>query len=653
VLQRVIGYSSESLDIPFLVREFYEDRLASTATATVRQQFRNSGAPDVPAINGRRTVILSVLLALITFAAYSSVAHNGFTTLDDEVYILHNPHVQAGLKWETVKWAFTTFHSGNWHPVTWLSLALDCQVFGVNPVAIHFENVLIHSLNAVLLFLLLETCTGLAWPSLMVAALFAIHPINVESVAWAAERKNVLSMTFFLLAMLAYARYARRISVKRYVPVAVLFALGLMVKPEIITLPFVLLLWDYWPLRRMGGQGVGGAATQRSVRFLLIEKLPLLLLSLGSAIVTVIAARTSDAVRSGFNFARIGNALVAYARYLGKAFWPSHLAVMYIYRGHSIPAWAVVASAALLLGITGVVVYFRRHRYLVVGWFWFLGTLVPVIGVVAVGMQAMADRYAYLPFVGLFIAVVWSASEVAGWRGVPAAWVAAPSFVVLGALGFVTHHQISYWHDGETMWRRTLSVTERNTVAHDGLGFTFSEEGRVEDAIAEYKKVEELHGYGAPAIVQVGVYEQAHGHLRDGVEQYKLALAVAMDAGEQSDAYAHLGEALVEIGDLSNARLAYSYALRGNPENSLALMGSGLLAERADDLTVALELMGRALKAEPSGVNYLLFAQALRRAARLPEADAAEKQARKISPDFDQARKSAARELAAAGIGPQ
>lgn len=599
-------------------------------------------------------MILCALLVVVTLVSYSSVVHNGFTTLDDEVYILHNPHVRAGLKWETVKWAFTTFHSGNWHPVTWLSLALDCQMFGLNPVAFHFENVLLHGLNAVLLFLLLEACTGFTWPSLMVAALFALHPINVESVAWAAERKNVLSMTFFLLAMLAYNRYARRISVKRYAAVAVLFALGLMAKPEIITLPFVLLLWDYWPLRRMRGTRVEEAdepPQARSFALLLLEKLPLLLIALGSAIVTVIAARANDAVRSGFNFARIGNALVAYVRYLAKAFWPSHLAVMYIYRGHSIPLWAIVSSATLLIGITGVVLYFRRHRYLVVGWFWFLGTLVPVIGVVAVGMQAMADRYAYLPFAGLFIAVVWGVAEVANWRGIPLAWLAAPCVAILAVLGSVTHHQISYWHDGEAMWRRTLGVTERNTVAHDGLGYTLSEQGRVDEAIAEYNKVEELHGYGAPAIIQVGVYEQTHGHLRESVEQYKLALAVALDASEQSDAYAHLGAALVETGDLANAKLAYAYALRGNPENGLALMGSGLLAERAGDLTTALEQMGHALKSEPSDVNYLLYAQALRRAGRLPEADAAEEQARRNSSDFDQAQKSAAQQLAAAGIG--
>jgi protein O-mannosyl-transferase len=632
------------------------DSLASTATAPETQPVSRSGELVSSASAGRRTAILCFLLVLVTLAGYNSIARNGFTTLDDEVYVLHNPPVSTGLKWDTVKWAFTTFHSGNWHPLTWLSLALDCRIFGVNPVAIHFENVLLHSLNAVLLFLLLEGCTGLTWPSLMVAALFALHPINVESVAWAAERKNTLSMTFFLLAMQAYGRYVKRSSARTYAAVAALFALGLMTKPEIITLPFVLLLWDYWPLQRMSGlraKAVAGSKVQKSFAFLLTEKLPLLGISLASAIVTVVAARANDAVRSGFTFARIGNSLVAYVRYLGKAFWPARLAVMYIYRGHSISLWGIVSSACLLIVVTAAVLCLRSHRYLVVGWFWFLGTLVPAIGIVAVGMQAMADRYAYLPFIGLFIAVVWGAAELASWGKVPQSWLALPSVSVLVLLGLVTHHQITYWHDGETMWKRTLSVTERNTVAHDGLGYTFSEQGRVEEAIAEYKKVEELHGYGAPAIIQVGEYEQAHGYPRDAIEQYKLSLSMAMDAGEQSDAYAHLASALTETGDFSNAKLAYGYALQGNPQNDLALAGSGLMAERIGDMGAALVQIEHAVKAQPSDVNYLLFAQALRRTGRLPEAEAAEQKAHQVSSDFEKAQRSAARQLAAAGITPE
>ncbi len=632
----------------------------SSGPTTVTEQpaaASSSAEPHLFIAAGKRRVILCLLLGLVTLGFYSSVVHNRFTTLDDEVYILHNPHVRAGLTWNTFTYAFTTFDAGNWHPLTWMSHALDCQLFQLNPVGHHYVNLLLHALNAVLLFLLLEAATGLTWPSLMVAALFALHPVNVESVAWAAERKNILSMTFFLLAMHAYGWYVRRVSVKRYALVATLFTLGLMAKPEIVTLPCVLLLWDYWPLQRVRGieppAAPAGEPSQRSFSFLFLEKIPLFLLSLCSAIVTVIAARSSNAVRGGFTGARVGNALVSYVRYLGKAFWPTKLAVMYPYHGHSIPAWAILASAATLLLITAVVLRFRSHRYLVVGWFWFLGTLVPVIGLVEVGMQAMADRYAYLPFIGLFVAVVWGVAEIARWRNVPAAWLAVPSVLILAILGMVTWHQISYWHDGETMWRHAISVTGRNTMAHDGLGYTLAEEGRVEEAIAEYNTVEAMHGYGAPAIIQIGVFEQTHGHLQEALKQYKQSLDVSIDADERSEAFAHMGAAFVQAGDLQNAKLGYGYALQQNPQNTFALIGGGLLAEREGDSTVAMVQIARALKVQPTDVGYLLLEEVLRRAGRLPEADEAEQYAQRISSDLGQARQSAAQELAAAGIKPE
>jgi tetratricopeptide (TPR) repeat protein len=632
--------------------------MSSSPTTVAQQPAIASGTEGhLFVVARKRKVVLCLLLVLVTLGFYNSIAQNRFTTLDDEVYILHNPHVRAGLTRNTFTYAFTTFDTGNWHPLTWMSHALDCQLFNLNPAGHHYVNLLLHALNAMLLFLLLEVATGLTWPSLMVAALFALHPVNVESVAWAAERKNVLSMTFFLLAMHAYGWYVRRVSVKRYAAVAALFALGLMAKPEIITLPCVLLLWDYWPLQRMNGQrrpeDFTGAHSQRSFSFLVLEKLPLLLLALCSAVVTVAAERSTDTVRSGFTVARIGNALVAYMRYLGKAFWPAKLAVMYPYHGHSIPAWAILSSAAALLFVTAVVLHFRSHRYLVVGWFWFLGTLVPVIGVIEVGMQAMADRYAYLPFIGLFIAVVWGVAETARWRKIPAVWLAAPGVLILGALGMLTRHQIPYWYDGETMWRHTISVTGRNTVAHDELGYTLAEEGRAEEAIAEHNTVEAMHGYGAPALIQVGTFAQNHGHLQDALRQYKESLEVSADAHERSEAYAHMGAAFVQMGDIPNAKLGYGYALQQNPKNTFALIGSGLLAERESDFTVAVVQLDRALKVQPTDVGYLLLAQALRRTGRLPEADEAEKYAQQHSSDLNQARQSAAQALKSAGLNPE
>ncbi len=282
--------------------------LSTSAVVSAKELKRVSRPPDLSATSReKRSTILCLLLVLVTLAFYNPVVHNGFTNLDDDLYVVNNPHVRAGLTWDTVKWAFASREAANWHPLTWLSHALDCQLFKLNPVGPHYVNVLLHAVNAVLLFLLLESATGFTWPSLMVAALFALHPMNVESVAWASERKNVLSMLFLLLTMRAYQRYVRQISIKKYLAVFVLFALGLMAKPEIITLPFVLLLWDYWPLRRMGQESFSGEASgisstaalvePRSSSFLVLEKVPLLLLSAGSAVITLIAQSGGHAVR--------------------------------------------------------------------------------------------------------------------------------------------------------------------------------------------------------------------------------------------------------------------------------------------------------------------------------------------------------------------
>ena len=619
------------------------------------QPAQDSTLPAEPRIAGRRrSALLCLLLVLLTLAFYNPVLHNGFTNLDDEIYVLHNTHVRAGLTWNTVKWAFTTYTAGNWHPLTWLSHALDCQVFKLNPAGHHYVNVLLHAGNAILLFLLLVRATGLTWPSFMVAALFALHPVNVESVAWASERKNVLSMIFFLLALHAYGWYVRRESVRRYAVVAAVFALGLMAKSEIITLPFVLLLWDYWPLRRMFGtlsiENPLGTPVPRSFSFLLLEKIPLLLLSAGSALVTVLAQRASDAVRGGFNRVRFGNAAIAYVRYLGKAFWPTRLAVLYPYRGHSLPTWEILCSVFLLLLLTAAVLRFHNRRYLVVGWFWFLGTLVPVIGIVEVGMQAMADRYAYLPYIGLFIAVVWGIAEWVRERSTPAMYLVMPAVLVLIALGLLTRHQISYWYDGETLWRHTLSVTERNTVAHDGLAYALMEKGRVEDAIAEFNAVEELHGYSASAMIDVGVYEQTHGHVHEAIEQYKQSLKFSRDPNSKAVALTRLGSAFLQLGDLQDAKLAYTYALQQSPDNGTALLGSGLLAGREGDFASAVTQISHAMKVAPTDSGYLLLEQALRKAGHAAEADAADKEAQQISHDFAQAQQTAAEAMASAGM---
>jgi protein O-mannosyl-transferase len=648
--------------------------MPSSATAAAKQP-RVSRPPSQSLSSRERRTVLCLLLALLTLAFYNPIVHNGFTSFDDNGYITENAHVRAGLSWDTVKWAFTSTEEGNWHPLTWLSHALDCQLFKLNPVGHHYVNVLLHAVNAILLFLLLESATGMSWSSLMVAALFALHPLNVESVAWAAERKNVLSMLFFLLTLHAYGWYVRRSSVRRYAVVAGLFALGLMAKPEIITLPFVLLLWDYWPLQRMGRGSVlssqipvlrkrsagkrsaedlpvAVAAAPRTFSYLLLEKVPLLVLSVGSAVITVVAQRAGHAVRGASDRVRFGNAAVAYVRYLGKAFWPVRLAALYPHLGRLLPTWEMIASAAVLFLLTALVLHWRKRRYLVVGWFWFLGTLVPVIGIVQVGVQAMADRYAYLPYIGLFVCVVWGVAEMARERKIAAVWLAVPAVLVLLTLGMVSRRQISYWHDNETLWKHALSVTEQNYFAHYAFADALAKEGRTDDAIVEFNAAEALHMYSASEMVGIGVYEQTHGHAQDAIGQYQQSLNASTDSKSRAVALSYLGSVFMQTGDISQARTSYTNALQENSDNSVALVGSGLLAERDGDFAVAAERISHAMKVEPTDVGYLLLGQALGRAGRTTEADDARGQAQRISHDLAQARQSAAQVLASAGIKP-
>ncbi len=613
----------------------------------------------------RRNTVLCFVVVLVTLAFYNPILHNEFTNFDDDVYILDNAHVRAGLTWETVKWAFTSFDAANWHPVTWLSHALDYQLFKANPAGPHYVNVLLHAGSAVLLFLLLESATGLTWASFMVAGLFALHPVNVESVAWAAERKNVLSMVFFLLTLHAYGWYVRRGGLRRYAAVAALFALGLMAKSEIITLPFVLLLWDFWPLGRVAVLSsqfsvlsekpadeamVTGSPVPRSFSFLVLEKVPLLLLSAGDGVLTLLAQRAGHAVRSLPASERWGNAIVAYVRYIGKAFWPARLAVLYPHPGDSLRGWQIIAATAVLLSITALVFRWRQRGYLVVGWLWFLGTLAPVIGILSFGEQAMADRYAYLPYIGLFVAVVWGMAEIARERKISTVWLAAPAVLILATLGVLSRRQLGYWHDSESLWRHTLSVTERNYMAHGGLARALAREGRTEDAIAEFDAAENLHAYSFPDLIAVGVYEQTHGHSPEAVSQYERALGAAPDSNSRAVALSDLATAYLQTGDFTRAKLNYDRALEQNADNVAGLEGSGLLAERDGDFALAVDRLSHAVEVEPSDVGYLLLEQALRRAGRAAEADDADAHAQRISRDFVQARQSAAQIVGAVGV---
>ncbi len=438
---------------------------------------RNSKAPSRAGLfltSKNRTTVLCIALAAATVALYSPVVGNGFVVLDDADYVTANSHVHRGLAWSTFKWAFTSTDAANWHPLTWLSHALDYQLFALNPIGHHLESVSIHSLNVVLLFLLLASITKRLGSSLLVAALFAVHPLNVESVAWVAERKNVLSTLFFLLALMAYVWYTQLPNWRRYLLVGVLFATGLMAKPMVITLPCVLVLLDYWPLQRIsGGPRSDTHAPQFTLFRSLLEKIPLLMLSVGSAWITLKAQRLGLAVRSLHRIPlglRLENAIISYALYLWKMVWPARLAPLYPHSATALPAWEWIFSALVLGGVTVIVSIFRSRRYLLVGWFWFLGTLVPVIGLVQVGDAAMADRYTYLPLIGIFIMIAWGVADFAEAEEVSTIWKIIPAMCVLVALCVVTVRQLSYWQNKYTLWAHTLMVTERNPFAEDAMG---------------------------------------------------------------------------------------------------------------------------------------------------------------------------------------
>jgi protein O-mannosyl-transferase len=545
-------------------------------------------SPGSPTSPRSHTLLLGLALAIATLALYYPVHRHPFLNYDDSLYITENDQVQAGLTWLTVKWAFTTFEVGTWHPLTWLSHALDCQCFGLDPGPHHDVSLLLHTVNVVLLFWVLQAATGCPGRSAMVAALFALHPINVESVAWIAERKNVLSMMFFVLGLGAYRWYALRPRIGRYVVVASLFALGLLSKPQVITFPFVLLLWDYWPLQRMSmpveapgfspanvaPQARRGSAPEKqavaaqaeSFSWLLLEKLPLFALSVASALITMAAARTDTEKIFYPRHIRIEVAIVSYVQYLKNAFWPLHLAVFYPHPGSSLQPWQAYAALFLLVAITALVFEARRHRYLLVGWLWFIGTLVPMLGLQPVGykgMQGIADRYAYLPFIGLFIMVCWGVPDLLAERTATSKrWLTGLSVAVLLVLAAVTHRQLNYWSDNASLWSHTLQVTGPNWLAENNLGKLLMSEGREEEGITHLFRAIAIYPNDPVSNMNIALYEQKHGSLSEAVTHFKIAITMSRDEKLKFAALNNLARAYTELGDTARARECLAAAAR-------------------------------------------------------------------------------------------
>jgi len=607
------------------------------------------GIPDRQTID-RRTLVFSLLLFAAVLASYSSIIHNQFLDYDDNEYITNNAHVKAGLTWANVQWAFSTSEEANWHPLTWLSHELDSELFGLNPVGHHVVNVLLHAVNAVLLFLLLQSATGFRWRSLMVAALFALHPINVESVAWAAERKNVLSMLFFLLALYAYGRYARRPGLGRYIAVAGFFVLSLLAKPQAITFPFLLLLWDYWPLDRIGARDMptqAGNAPRLPIARLLLEKLPLLFLSAASAVITMEAQKAGGAVKDLARFSlplRLETTVISYARYLGKTFWPTKLVLPYPHPLKLYPAWQVYAAVVLLLLITAIVLCARDKRYLAVGWFWFLGSLVPMIGLVQVGEQAMADRYAYIPFLGLFLMTVWLIADwTAAWnrtRQIPARWLAIPAVCCLLALASLTYRQVGYLHDTEALWRRALALTQDNYIAQGALAGVLHKQGKTEEAIEHIRAALAIRPDDWPANLILAAYEQSQGDTAAATARYQMVALRASKPSQRAAAYNDLGTAYRQTGDLLRAKEAFEQSLRLVPSQPMLMVTLGLIAQKNGDLPEAVRQYSSAFELQHSDVRALLLAQALRLEGRVDEADAMSRRAARASGNLAEAQKT-------------
>ena len=543
--------------------------------------------------NRKRTFAICGALALLTLLAFWPLKDCDFVNFDDPDYVTSNPHVQDGLTWRSVAWAFTTDHAANWHPLTWLSHQLDWQLYGKNPLGHHATNLLLHVTNTLLFFLLLKKLTSAAWRSAIVSALFALHPLHVESVAWIAERKDVLSTLFFLLAIWAYARYARvqssKFKVQSYLLALLFFALGLMSKPMVVTLPFVLLLLDYWPLNRVRSAPVlrsstaeGGECGVRNRLSLLYEKIPFFVLAAASCTVTLIVQRSGGAVRSLGTFSietRGQTVVVGYASYIEKTFWPKNIGAYYTHPG-GWPFWEIIVSVGIVTGICALVFFLRRNRpWLVVGWLWFLGTLVPVIGIVQVGGQYIADRYTYIPLIGLFVMVVWGAAEIFSRARIEKFIVAATSTAVLVACLISTRAQVGYWRSSAALFTHALEVTTNtftldNTVgasltilAHNNLGLALAQEGKLDEAVAHYSEALKIRPDLFKAHLGLGLAQDAQGNLADAITHYSAALKVRPDFAE---IHVRLGVALAKQGKNSESVSHFSEALRWKPDDANA-----------------------------------------------------------------------------------
>jgi Flp pilus assembly protein TadD len=591
--------------------------------------------------SAKKSLVIFVYLALIlsTVAVFWQVRNFDFTNYDDNLYVTENQHVLSGLTADNIFWAFTTGHTGYWHPLTWLSLMLDCQLFGPNPGRMHLINLLLHLANTLLLFAILKKITAAVWPSAFVAAAFALHPMHVESVAWIAERKDVLSTLFLLLTLTAYLSYVRHKSLFSYILAVMLFGLGILAKPILVTLPFILLLLDYWPLNRFEPQAVKPYGRQfgkssvvtdrRAVLYrVIIEKVPFFMLSVLTSLVTF-AAQSGAGIAPDVNAlplsSRVTNALLSYTRYIGKMLWPQNLAAFYPFDIGNFTYAQVVLCAILLLVISIFVIGFgRKQKYLLFGWFWFIVTLAPVIGLIQSGTQAYADRYTYVSYIGLFIMIAW------GLRALLSKWpyrkivfgISMP--IVLTILGMCTWLQVSYWKNSSTLFLHALEVTQDNYIAHFNLADDLLTQGKPAVALEHYKKALKIMPGYSDAALSIGYILAGQGDLNQAVEYFKKAIQLTPDS---LAAHYNLAVAMQKQGRLDEAAAHFTKVIQIAPDmpssmNDLALLIATHPEIKNRDVNEAIRLARRACELtnyhNPAMLGTLAAAYAA--AARFSEA---------------------------------
>jgi protein O-mannosyl-transferase len=589
-----------------------------------------------------RHVWICLFLVAITLTVYWKVQGYDFVNYDDDDYVFENPHVQGGISNANVIWALTTFHAGNWHPLTWLSHMLDYQLFGLKAGMNHLTSLLIHIANSILLFFVFRRMTGAMWRSAFIAALFALHPLHVESVAWISERKDVLSAFFWILTMWAYVRYAERPGFTRYILGLIFFALGLMSKPMIVTLPFVLLLMDFWPLCRVQWGQVCGESSSRFQKAqalrLVWEKIPLFALVLLSCFVTFLSEQGANTVVSLKIYPlsmRVSNALVSYTTYIRKTFWPDDLAVFYPYPD-TIALWQTIGAGALLVCMFVLVFRVsRRFPYLVVGWLWYIGILVPVIGLVQVGAQGMADRYTYVPIIGLFIIVAWGVPQICQNRSHCTIWLSASVACLLLVLITVTWKQVGYWENSITLFEHNLRFTSNNDVAHNNLGVALNKQDRTEEAIKHFLPALQINPNYEEAHNNLGIALEKQGRTEEAFKHFLQALRIKPDYEE---AHYNLGKTLDKHGRTEEAIEHLLQALRIKPDYEEAHNNLGVALNRQGRTDEAIKHFLLALQIDTDYVEAQYnLGNALNKQGRTDEAIKHLLLALRIKPDYEEA----------------